>query len=108
MAKFRELVEHLSYEELQKIRNDIETGAVHMQRIVNNKLRKKEVEHGQVCSVCMNTIDGFNVNNFTLIFGPDSYKKKASFCGIDCLKYFIANLETLKKGVHEHQDQQTL
>ena len=103
MAKFRELVEHLEFDELQKIRNDLETGAVHMQRIIGNRIRKKEVEHGRTCSVCMNSIDPFSINNFTLIFGPDSFKKKATFCGMDCMKYFIANLDNLKKGIQERK-----
>ena len=51
MAKFRELVEHLEFDELQKINNDIDTGAVHMKRIIENRLKQKETEHGHTCNV---------------------------------------------------------
>ena len=101
MVKFREAVEHLEFAELQKIKSDLDTGAMHMKRIIEAKIQKKEAEHGHVCNVCMSSIDQFSVNTFTLVFGPDNFKRKASFCGMDCLKYFIANLENLKKGLQQ-------
>lgn len=99
--KFREIIDSLGIEQLSRIKRDIDTGSVHLKKIVERKLVEKEKEHGKYCNVCMNEIDTFNPNNFTLVFGAEGFKKKSSFCGMDCLKYFLAHLEQMKEKVRE-------
>jgi hypothetical protein len=33
-----------------------------------------------------------------LIFGPKDFRKKASFCALDCLEYFIEKIKKEKKA----------
>lgn len=92
----RNVMDSLEYDELLKIKKDLEAGGVHLRNLVNQKIKKYQKEHEKVCSVCSNDIDPESTENYTLVFGPESFKKKASFCAIDCLEYFISDLKKIK------------
>jgi len=94
--KVKEVIESLDYEELLKLKNDIDGGAVHIKRLIAGKIREKEKEHGQYCATCSSEINPKDTNSYTLVFGPESFRKKASFDGLDCLEYFIAKLKKAK------------
>lgn len=94
---FRNLVDHLDYDELVKIKKDLDAGAVHIKRLINFKLKEKETEHKKVCASCGAGIDPFSVNNLTLVFGPEDFKKKATFCAYDCMQSFMENLKLESK-----------
>lgn len=94
--RLRDMIESLEYDDLVKMKRDIEGGSYHLKKLLKEKLLEEEKKHAKVCSVCSNDIDPRNVNNFTLIFGPDDFKKKASFCGLDCLEYFLTKLKHIK------------
>jgi hypothetical protein len=95
--KFEEVMDILDYSELLRFKNDLDTGAVILKKALEEKIKKKLKEHEKICSTCSNTLNFYKTNNYTLIFGPDDFKKKASFCGLDCLEYFINKLKNMKE-----------
>lgn len=99
--KVRDIIERLDIEELSKLKKDIDSGSVHLKKLVEKKIIDKEKEHGRYCNVCMNELDPFSPNSFTLVFGAEGFKKKASFCGMDCLNYFLAHLEQIKSKIRQ-------
>lgn len=94
--RFRDLVLSLDIEELNKIKKDIETGGIHIKNLVEDTLKDKIKEHGAICATCGLDLDPYS-QNYTLIFGASDFRKKASFCGLDCLGYFISYLKELKQ-----------
>ena len=95
--RLRDVVDQLDYEELMKIKSDLESGGIHLKNFIESKIREKEKLHDKFCSVCQSEISPYAVSNFTLVFGPNDFRKKATFCALDCLKYFISNMEKFKK-----------
>ena len=94
--KLRDVVNTLDFDELIKMRNDIDGGSIHLKNLVDQEIKKNEQVHEQHCCVCSNSIHPEDTNNFTLVFGPESFRKKATFCAIDCLQYFLENMKKTK------------
>ena len=94
--KLRDVMETLDFDELIKMKDDMENGGVHLKNLVDKEIKKNEQMHEQYCSVCSNSIHPEDINNFTLVFGPESFRKKATFCAIDCLQYFLENLKKVR------------
>ena len=87
MNKLKHTVEKLSFEELMQLKREIESGKV--EQLINSQLERFK-NNNQVCPVCNTAIrDG----DLTLMFGPENFRKKASFCATDCLEYFIGKLK---------------
>lgn len=96
MKKFEEVLDVLEYGELMRFKKDLDSGAMEIKKAIEEKVKKKLKEHEKTCAVCSNDIDFYRTSNYTLLFGPDDFKKKASFCGLDCLEYFISKLKKIK------------
>ena len=96
MRKFEEMFDVLDYNELMRFKNDLDSGAITAKKLLEEKIKNKLKEHEKVCAICSNNLDFYKTNNYTLLFGPDDFKKKASFCGLDCLEYFIIKLKDMK------------
>lgn len=94
--KFHELVEYLDYDELQRIRHDLTMGGVYLARLVEDQIQEENKKHESSCTICNTKIDAQSLSNFTLIFGPDDFKKKATFCALDCMEHFLENLKDLR------------
>lgn len=94
--KLRDVMDTLDFDELIKMRNDIDQGSIHLRKLIDTEIKKNEQMHEQYCSVCSNSIHPEDTNNFTLVFGPESFRKKATFCAIDCLQYFLENLKNVR------------
>ena len=90
MQKLRKIIENLGYEELMKLKKEMENGE--FKKIIEQKIRNFETTHEKACSVCYNDLEPFSTSNYTLVFGPDDFRKKARFCAFDCLQYFLDNL----------------
>jgi len=102
MAKrFEDMIDVLDYNELMRLKGDLDSGAIALKRLMEEKIRKKLKEHERTCATCSNTLNFYKSSNYTLIFGPDDFKKKASFCGLDCLEYFTTKLKELKEKPKE-------
>ncbi len=95
--RFEEVIDILDYGELMRFKNDLDTGAVTLKKALEEKIKNKLKEHEKVCATCSNTLNFYKTNNYTLVFGPDDFKKKASFCGLDCLEYFISKMKDMKE-----------
>ncbi|MFC1752405.1 hypothetical protein ACFL96_03310 [Thermoproteota archaeon] len=91
--KIDDVIEQLDLGELIKVRKDLQKGGGKICGIVDSKIKKELRKHSSYCCVCNSKVDPYSVSNFTLVFGPEDMKKKATFCAIDCLEYFIGNLK---------------
>lgn len=94
--RFEEVMEILDYNELMRFKSDLDSGAITIKRLLEEKIKIKLKEHEKVCATCSSTLNFYRTNNYTLVFGPDDFKKKASFCGLDCLEYFMIKLKDMK------------
>lgn len=100
MNRLARLIESLDENDLKLIRKDLEAGNI--DRLINIRLQeKKEADFNKVCPVCQSQI---GEENLTLIFGPEELRKKASFCAIDCLEYFLNKIKEEKKVMREWED----
>ncbi|MBU0980066.1 MAG: hypothetical protein KJ709_04640 [Nanoarchaeota archaeon] len=75
--------------DLLAIRKELLNGAPVIKQALDNRIRQEKKKHEKTCSVCQSTIDPASASSYTLIFGPEDFMKKASFCAVDCLEYFL-------------------
>ena len=97
--KFREVLDMIDAEDLLKIKRDIEeTGARHLKELVEHKLmeRAKPQAEFETCSFCLNEVNPYNVENYSLTFGPKDFRKKLHFCSIDCMNRYLEKLQQSK------------
>ena len=100
-GKFEEVFDVLDYNELMRFKGDVDTGAIELKRLLEEKIKKRLKEHERTCATCSNSLNFYKTDNYTLVFGPDDFKKKASFCGLDCLGDFIIKLRNMKSKQKE-------
>jgi hypothetical protein len=96
--RLMDVIGSIDYYELLKMKKDLESGGVYLGQFLKDEIKKREKQHGKCCSQCTSEIDSSSTSNFTLLFGSEDFKKKATFCGKDCLEYFLKNLNSMKKG----------
>ncbi len=110
--KILKLFGNLEYAELHKLKRDLESGAYLMQHLVNKKITEVETKNRSFCAGCNSVLTPNKDDIYTLIFGETTIKKKASFCGTDCLNEFLLNIrrdkdeqlrQELEKGIIEHK-----
>ncbi len=94
--RIAEFLNSLEHYELVKLRQDMEKGAFDLSKAIKDKIKEHEKKHASCCATCSSSLDPYNTNNYTIIFGPEDFKKKASFCGLDCLEYFLIKLKQMK------------
>ena len=99
--RLRDVIDLVDYHDLVRMKKDISEGGVHINKLLESKIKEHQKGHEAVCSVCASDIDPSSVNSYTLIFGPDDFKKKATFCGVDCLQYFLEHLKKIKQVKHD-------
>ena len=99
MRKVRQVMQKLKHEDLVTIQKDLFNGGTKLRDIVSGCLREIEEAETRVCTNCGSKVNVDRAENFTLMFGPISMKKKASFCALDCLQYFFDNMKELSKTV---------
>lgn len=111
MSEIEQIIATLDLKELVKVKKDLDSGGETLNRIVSSKIRDKIRKHGTHCCVCNSRIDPFSVSNFTLVFGPEDMRKKATFCAIDCMEYFLKNLKDWDSSIfvknRKHQQEQS-
>ena len=95
--RVREMIDALDDYELEKLMKDLKKGGVHLKALVKQKIRERQKSHSAKCAICQSEIDPYSTSNYTLLFGPEDLKKKASFCGIDCLEYFLRQLKETRR-----------
>ena len=93
--KLPSIINQLSEEELRRLKQDLDAG--HIEMLVNRRLETLSPSSTGMCPVCNAEVTD---DHYTLIFGPKSFKQKASFDGVDCLSYFLERLKR-KEAVQE-------
>ena len=96
MYKIKEFLNSLEHYELMHLRQELEKGKLSLLKEIQEKIKELEKQHGGICATCSNDLDPYNSNSYTIMFGQEDFKKKASFCGLDCLEYFLAHLKKIK------------
>lgn len=99
------MIEYLEYDELIKMRMDLEKGGIQIAQLVDNKIEQEMRKYNIFCATCSHKLDLYSCNHFTLFFGPQDIQRRASFCALDCLEYFLKNLRQLQQ--EENQQQKT-
>lgn len=95
--KLREIVDNLEHEDLIKLQKDLEEEeGIHVKKLVSDKIQQLEDTEKAICAVCGNPINPYYTEHYKLIFGPRDFRKKASFCALDCLEFFLKNLKQAK------------
>lgn len=88
---YSEILDGLGEQELELFERDLKEG--HIQKYIDRKKEFFKIKD-KTCPVCGNNV---NEDCFVLIWGEPSIRKKAHFCGIDCLKYFLE--QSLEKKI---------
>jgi hypothetical protein len=91
-------LESLEHYELVRLKQELEKGTLDITKAIQEKIREHEKKHSNCCTTCSNALDPYNTNSYTIVFGPEDFRKKASFCGLDCLEYFLTRLKQINKG----------
>ncbi|MFQ5474698.1 MAG: hypothetical protein ACE5DM_02575 [Candidatus Nanoarchaeia archaeon] len=94
--RLRDVIDSLDHDELLRIKKDLESGGLHLKKFVHTKIIEHEKQHEQYCTTCSSKIDPNSTSTFTLIFGPIDFRKKATFCAMDCMSYFLKTLQNSK------------
>lgn len=98
MYRFTRFLDSLEHYELILFKKELEKGNLDVTKSIQNKIKENEKKHLSYCVTCSSTLDLYSTNNYTIIFGPEDFKKKASFCGLDCLGYFLIKLKQMEIG----------
>ena len=91
--KLREVMDLLDYNELMNMKNDLKKGGDGIRILIENRIKQELKKHEQYCTICANKLGLDSATTFTLMFGPEEFKKKATFCAMDCLEYFLLGLK---------------
>lgn len=85
MDKIIKFLDELSDEELFTLEKELKDGAI--QKFIEQKKEYFKIK-GKACASCGNTV---TEDCFVLIYGDPKIgvRKKAHFCGSDCMEYFI-------------------
>jgi len=91
MNKISEIIDELSQDELELFEREMKEG--YLQKYIDRKKEFFKIKD-KICPVCGNTV---GEDCLVLVFGDISLRKKAHFCGADCLEYFLDNFIKTKK-----------
>lgn len=92
--KLKELMETVDYDDLVKLKSDLSLGGKHLKKLLEKKINELE-KNAKSCAVCGRPII-YGDDSYVLEFGQDDFKKKAHFCAVDCLEFFINYLKKNK------------
>ncbi|MFA5796926.1 MAG: hypothetical protein WC916_02735 [Candidatus Woesearchaeota archaeon] len=98
--KFDEYINNMNEDELLIFEKDLREG--YIQKYLDRKKEFYKIK-GKQCPVCDNHVEE---DCFVFIWGEPSLRKKAHFCGIDCLEYFITNV--IKKSITKQKKLKTV
>jgi len=85
MNKVIKFLDELNDEEMYEFEKDIKTGTI--QKFIDQKKEYFKIKD-KACSVCGNSV---NEDSLVLIYGDPriGIRRKAHFCGTDCMEYFV-------------------
>ena len=105
--KMKDAIGSMDYHDLVELHEDLDKGGHVTRELVKSVILEKEKELGKLCHICQSEIDPHSTTNYTLLLGPEGLRRKASFCAIDCLKYFISAEEQRKAEFQKKSAQRT-
>lgn len=97
----REFIDAADEDELYKLQYDLSNGSQGLKKLVDDKIKLVENEPKRQCTVCGEDLIA-KEGTYSLIFTHDKLKKKASFCAIDCMEFFVSKLK--KSGEIENSE----
>ncbi len=93
--RVKDIINSLSEEELYSLEKDIKDDLLSFKDRIHQRIADLEKSKGKVCVTCGSCLQDKDAT-LVLTFGSDKFKKKASFCEIDCLEYFLTKLKNSK------------
>ena len=105
--KLKDAIGSLDYDDLVTLNQDLREGGHEVRSMVEQNIIDKERESGKTCHVCSSEIDPQASQNYTITLGPEGLRRKASFCALDCLKFFITNIEKRNEEIKRRLEQNT-
>ncbi|MFH1064144.1 MAG: hypothetical protein V1729_03630 [Candidatus Woesearchaeota archaeon] len=96
----------MDYHDLVQFHEDLQKGGHSTRQMVRDTIMAKEKQMGKFCHVCQSEIDPHSVHNYTILLGPEGLRRKASFCALDCMKYFISTIEKRVNDLKERSDKE--
>ena len=100
-SRFKQFLNSLDHIELVNLKQQLDKGSVDLDKEVKQKIQEHERKHHSFCATCSTDLDPFSDHSFTLLFGAEDFKRKASFCAQDCLEYFLTNYKEQKTKLRE-------
>lgn len=94
--KLKEAIKEWNYEELRAFEKEMNIGGREIKKVLWERMREME-NSTKFCTTCFSELDPYETT-FTLIFGPEDFRKKASFCAVDCLEYFLTHVKDIEKA----------
>ena len=98
--KLSKIIEELSYEDLILLKKDHDAGNIG--KLIAKFMKEKQHSRTTICPVCNGAIK--ENEGFHLQFGPPGLRKKATFDGVDCMQYFLENLNKKKNKSSKAKD----
>ncbi|MFH2020136.1 MAG: hypothetical protein ABIJ34_01910 [archaeon] len=102
MNRLSGIIASMNYRELKAVEKDLYEGNIG--KHIKHRLEKFEVKtFEKVCPTCGNILTQES-EKYTLMFGPPDFKKRASFCGVDCLTFFVEKMNSKTNEVEQKHD----
>ncbi len=98
MNRLAAIINSLNYRDLKAIEKDLYEGNIG--KLIKQNLNKIESISPKTCATCGTEL---KKPAYVLEFGRQDFRKRASFCGLDCLSFFTSKLSAEKKLHHNHQ-----
>ncbi len=99
--RVRDIIGSIDEEDLYKMQADLAKGGLYLKKLVDDRIKEQQNAKRRFCTTCGRALED-NYRTYTLLFGPEDFKKKASFCEVDCLEYFLSGLKAAKTGEVEN------
>ena len=96
MKKIREAIHTLSFEEIKQLEQEIKSGSIELKKTMFERMQELD-NVTKFCAVCFNNIRDTEYT-YSILFGPKDFRRKASFCAIDCMEYFTTHLKEMKNA----------
>jgi len=103
MYRIQQFLNSLDQSELQQLKEKLDEGKLDLGREIKKRMIEYQQKHAKICAGCSSDINPESTNNYSLLLGPDDFKKKASFCGMDCLEYFLSHLKNMRRSSNEQE-----
>lgn len=95
IQQIKDIVSNMSIDDLKILRDDLKTQNYTLKLI--NEIIEKHEQSNKICASCGNKIDPFSENKMVLTFGSQDFERRAHFCAIDCMSYFMEKYKKIKE-----------